>query len=142
LGLWLYWPFGKGQLGFIKRASKKLARQIFHGMVIHGPGLQNKQLFLFRVVDIATELYVMSACISKSEQVPGSRDLVQLFCENSRRRIGNLFTELWSNSDSFKYKLAQRIADQEFSWLEEGIIKDRALRLIKNPSYQEDRLLH
>ncbi len=142
LRLWVYWPFGKGQLGFIKRASKKLARQIFHGMVIHGPGLQNKQLFLFRIVDIATELYVMSACQSKSEQVPGSKDLARLFCENARRRIGNLFKELWNNSDNFKYKLAKQIAGEEFLWLEEGIIKDRALRLIKSPTYQEDRLLH
>lgn len=142
LKLWFYWPFGSGHLGFIKRASKKLARQIFHGMLVHGPGLQNKQLFLFRIVDIATELYVMAACLSKAEQVPGAKDLAQLFCENSRRRIGTLFKELWSNSDRFKYKLAQRIADEEFLWLEEGLIKDRLLRLIKRPTYQEEKILH
>lgn len=140
--LWFYWPFGKGELGFIKRTSKRLARQIFHGMIIHGPNLQNKQLFLFRVVDIATELYVMSACLAKAEQVPGSKELVQLFCQNSRRRIGILFNELWDNSDRLKYKLAQSITDKEYLWLEEGIIMDRRPWMINKKHEERLRTFH
>lgn len=92
-------------------------------MVKFGPGLQNKQQFLFRIVDIATELYVMSATISHADKVKGDAyTLSELFCENAKRKINILFEELWDNSDSFKYHLAQRIEKDEFFWLEEGII--------------------
>ncbi|MCM2351406.1 MAG: acyl-CoA dehydrogenase family protein [Bacteriovoracaceae bacterium] len=137
IGLWFTLPFGGGHLGYIKRSTKKLARQIFYGMIIHGPALQYKQQFLFRVVDIATELYVMAATISKSKQVHDSEDLAELFCQNSRRKVDMLFEELWNNSDKLKYDLAQRIEDDEFFWLEQGIIKDRPVWLIKN-HYDED----
>ncbi len=143
LKLWLFRPFGGGDLGYINRATKKLARQIFHGMVIHGPGLQNRQQFLFRVVDIATELYVMAATISKSEQVHGSGDLAKLFCENSRRKVDQLFKDLWNNSDKFKYNLAQRIENDEFSWLEEGVVQDRPHRIQQgHSSVRSVRTLH
>lgn len=123
LKLWIFMPFGGGHLGYINRATKKLARQIFHGMVRHGPGLQNKQQFLFRIVDIATELYVMAASISRAKKLGGDAHLfADLFCENARRKVDILFHELWHNSDSAKYKLAQRIEKDEFMWLEDGII--------------------
>ena len=118
--LWLVWPFGNSHLSFIKRSSKKLARQIFHGMLIHGPGLQNRQIFLFRIVDIATELYVMAATLSKSQKFEEGKDLADLFCQNSRRRILNLFEDLWHNSDKQKYQIAQRFEKDEFLWLEAG----------------------
>jgi alkylation response protein AidB-like acyl-CoA dehydrogenase len=123
LRLWVFMPFGGGHLGYINRATKKLARQIFHGMVRFGPRLQNKQQFLFRIVDIATELYVMAASISKAEKLGGeARVISDLFCENSRRKVAILFNELWDNSDVLKYKIAQRIEKDEFMWLENGII--------------------
>lgn len=119
--LWFYWPFGSSHLSFINRATKKLARQIFHGMVIHGPGLQNKQMFLFRIVDIATELYVMSAALSKSRKT-GDFELNQLFFENSKFKIKRLFEDLWSNSDELKYRVAQDVEKDKFTHLESGII--------------------
>jgi alkylation response protein AidB-like acyl-CoA dehydrogenase len=121
--LWLFMPFGGGHLGFIKRSTKKLARSIFHGMVRHGPGLQNKQQFLFRIVDIATELYVMSAVISKAKDQPEAQEIAEIFCLNARRKVERLFHDLWHNSDSMKYKLAQRIEKDEFLWLENGIVE-------------------
>ena len=123
LKLWIFMPFGGGHVGYINRATKKLARQIFHGMVRHGPRLQNKQQFLFRIVDIATELYVMAASISRARKLGGDAHLfADLFCENARRKVDILFHELWHNSDTTKYKLAQRIEKDEFLWLEDGII--------------------
>ena len=119
--LWLYWPFGSSHLSFINRATKKLARQIFHGMVVHGPGLQNKQMFLFRIVDIATELYVMSAALSKAKQTD-DYELTELFYQNSRRKIKRLFEDLWSNSDSLKYRIAQDVEKDKFINLEAGIV--------------------
>lgn len=123
LSLWIYWPFGEGHLGFIRRSTKKLARQILHGMVKHGPGLQNKQQFLFRIVDIATELYVMSATIAHAKKLKGSSwELSDLFCENARHRVNTLFQELWDNNDELKNELARKVEKDEFLWLEEGIL--------------------
>lgn len=122
--LWFFWPFGRSHLSFINRSTKKLARQIFHGMIYHGPGLQNRQMFLFRVVDIATELYVMAATIAKSKKLGDkAQELSDVFCENSRRKIEILFNELWDNSDKAKYKLAQKVEHDQFLWLEDGIIE-------------------
>lgn len=135
--LWLYWNlfpnFRKynrfsSHLRFINRSSKKLARSIFHGMLFYGPGLQKKQMFLFRLVDIAVELYVMSASISYSrkcmqEEHSEAEVLAILICENSSAKIDKIFKELWHNSDKSKYSLAMRIENDDFLWLESGIIE-------------------
>src|SRR5690606_25455936 len=69
---WGYWPkyseYGSlaTHLRFCDRNCRKLARQIFHGMVIHGPKLERKQAFLFRIVDICNELFAMSASITRA----------------------------------------------------------------------------
>lgn len=135
--LWFSWIFGpcyfkyhksSSHLRFINRSTKKLAREIFYGMIIHGPGLQNKQAFLFRIVDIAVELYTMAVCIAKARQVPPSAkneamDLANIYCHNSTNKVKNLFRELWCNHDLAKYEMAKRIEADEFLWLEAGIIE-------------------
>ena len=50
-------------LRFCERTARKLARAVFHGMVVHGPKLERKQAFLFRLVDICNELFAMTAAI-------------------------------------------------------------------------------
>ena len=97
-------------------------------MIIHGPGLQNKQAFLFRIVDIAVELYTMAVCIAKARkyQLLGkseAMDLANSYCQNSTIKVKNLFRELWCNHDFAKYEMAKRIEADEFRWLEEGIIE-------------------
>lgn len=137
LKLWLSfcsWPlFSSYQhfaqhLRFINCKTKKLARQIFHGMIIHGPNLQNKQAFLFRIVDIAVELYVMSACIAKArkDHQEGNEEvlfLADLVCKNSKIKIDKLFQDLWTNCDNQKYQLAKKIEEDQLLWLEEGMIE-------------------
>lgn len=142
LGLWVSLPFGGGIRGEIGRNAKKLARQIFYGMVWYGKKLEQRQQFLFRVVDIATELYVQAAVMSHADQVSGSSDLARLFCQNSERKVKRLFKELWHNSDEFKYQMAQRIENDEFIWLEDGIIKDRPVWIVKNYYEGEKRPFH
>ncbi len=127
-----YSEFGElaGHLRFVERASRKLARQIFHGMVVYQGGLQNKQAFLFRLVDVANELFAMASSVSRAQAMIERGDLAatraveiaDLFCRMSRRRIGQLFHELWHNDDALKYRTAQRILDGEHLWLEEGIL--------------------
>ena len=57
-------PRSPRHLRFVERMSRKLARESFHGMAVYQAGLQNKQAFLFRLVDVANELFAMAASIS------------------------------------------------------------------------------
>jgi hypothetical protein len=129
--------FGYGEFGplakhvrFIERASRKLARQAFHGMMRYQAGLERKQGFLFRWVDIAMELFAMTATISRTHAMrqadaPEAEEalkLTELFCENSRLKVEELFRGLWKNADAEGYALAQDVLKGKFEWLEEGII--------------------
>ncbi|HEX5720230.1 MAG TPA: acyl-CoA dehydrogenase family protein [Thermoanaerobaculia bacterium] len=131
---WGQWPrfqeFGDlaGHLRFCERNTRRLSRQIFHGMVVHQAKLQNKQAFLFRLVDIANELFAMASSVSRAQafreaghsEAENAAELADLFCRNSRRRIVRLFQDLWSNDDVRKYKIALKVLDGKHAWLEEG----------------------
>jgi hypothetical protein len=126
-------------LRFAERNSRKLARQIFHGMVVYGPKLQNKQGFLFRIVDIANELFAMAASCSRAhameqtghEHAAQAVELTDLFCRMSRRKIRRLHQDLWSNDDVRRYKVAQRVLAGRHAWLEKGILSLEDQRLAR-----------
>jgi alkylation response protein AidB-like acyl-CoA dehydrogenase len=136
---WGLWPnfseFGAlaSHLRFVDRSTRRLSRQIFHGMVVHQGKLQNKQGFLFRVVDIANELFAQAASVSRAQTMAenGNPDaakaaeLADLFCRNSRRTVGRLFRALWSNDDARKYKVGLKVLDGHHAWLEKGIVHTR-----------------
>jgi alkylation response protein AidB-like acyl-CoA dehydrogenase len=136
---WLGWghyprfaDFGAlaGHLGFVERSTRKLAREIFHGMVVHGAKLQNKQAFLFRLVDVGHELFAMAAAVTRARALAEARrpeaakaqELTDLFCRMSRRRVQQLFRALWGNDDVRKYRLAVRVLEGKHLWLERGIL--------------------
>ncbi len=132
---WGHWPsyseFGDlaTHVRFIDRQSRKLARQVFHGMVVHGARLQNKQAFLFRLVDIANELFAMASSLARAQtlrETQGSDSqeavhLAKVFCRQSRRKIVTLFRALWSNDDVLLYKSARRFLEGEQLWIKEGV---------------------
>jgi alkylation response protein AidB-like acyl-CoA dehydrogenase len=139
---WGYWPrydtYGRlgTHLRFIRRSSRRLARQVFHGMVLYGGRLQYKQAFLFRLVDIGMELFAMASAVSRAhtrarQGHPDSEkalDLVDVFCSSSRRKVKRLFLELWHNDDDAKYRTALQTLAGEHTWLERGILAhDEAL---------------
>ena len=54
-------------LRFVERSSRKLAREIFHGMAVFRAGAERRQAFLFRLVDVANELLAMAASVTRAE---------------------------------------------------------------------------
>ncbi len=133
--LWLSWgrwprygSFGPlaRHMRFVQRSSRKLARQIFHGMVVYQGGLQRKQGFLFRCVDIACDLYAMAATLSQAEamrrrggaEAASARALADAFCASTSRRVRGLFHDLWHNDDAATYRLGQDVLEGRHTWLE------------------------
>jgi hypothetical protein len=111
---------------FSERATRKLARSIFHGMVAFGPKLEKRQGILNRLVDIANEIFAMTAAISRAERLRQRRDpaavsaaeLAELFSKNARRNIQRWFHELWSNDDVSKYAVGANLLKGKHDWLE------------------------
>lgn len=117
-------------LRFIDRASKKLARQAFHGMLRYQAGLEKRQGFLFRWVDIAMELYAMAALCSrvhamrqaKHPEAASALELCDVYCAMARQHCEQLFHELWHNDDAAQTRLAKAVAAGRYTWAESGII--------------------
>ncbi len=117
-------------LRFIDRASRKLARESFHGMTVYQAKMERKQGFLFRAVDIVMELFVMAAAVSRARHMldqghPNANnalELTDLFCKASRRKVKRLFADLWANEDDAKTKLAGEILKGSQAWLHEGAL--------------------
>ena len=114
---------------FVERASRRLARTIFHNMLRYQLRLERRQQTLARFVDIGIELFAMMASCSRAQMLLAAhpddaspRELADLFCRQSRRRVAALFSSLARNEDRRGYRLAQRVLAGRFAWLEEGII--------------------
>jgi len=134
---WSVWPryseFGKlaRHVRFVDRAARKLARSVFHSMVRFGPKLELRQSVLFRLVDVAGELFAMAATCSRAQRmlerdrVAGARAvrLADLFCRQARRRVRSKFGGLRRNEDVPTYKFAQEILSGEHRWLERDIVE-------------------
>ncbi|MAE77695.1 MAG: acyl-CoA dehydrogenase [Planctomycetes bacterium] len=131
------WPPRYGEFGklakhmrFVHRSGRKLARNIFHGMVRFGPRLEKKQAFLFRCVDVALELFVMTCAVARAHRMQQMGDanaksaqrLADLTASNCRDRVRQLFGALWSNDDDLKYGVGREVLDGTHEWLEKGIM--------------------
>lgn len=133
---WGWWPrfreFGAlaKHVRFIERTSRKVARSIFYGMLVFRAGLERRQAFLFRIVDIAMELFAMTAVIGRAGQLRGSAHpstraaerMADLFCRKSRRTIAGHFRSLWRNDDALTYEVGRAVLDGSETWLEQGIV--------------------
>jgi alkylation response protein AidB-like acyl-CoA dehydrogenase len=108
-----------------ERTTRRLARRLFHAMIRFGPKLESEQVLLGRFVDIATELFAITATCARAESL-GNHDacgVADYFCGLSRSRVAQLFAGGSSNSDRAGYKLAQRLLSGEEAWLEDGILR-------------------
>lgn len=134
---WGWWPrhreFGRlaKHVRYVDRASRRLARALFHAIVRFGPKLERRQAVLARLVEIGAELFAMSAACARAQmlrtskspeersQAPSAEYLTDVFCRLARRRVEERFDRLFDNEDARVYQLAQRVAANEFTWLEE-----------------------
>ncbi|MDP9241147.1 MAG: acyl-CoA dehydrogenase family protein [Actinomycetota bacterium] len=122
------------ELRYVERAARRLARCTFYGMARWQGGLERRQGFLGRVVDIGAELFAMSASVVRAEmlrsddpvQGESAYELAEAFCKQSRGRVDALFTALWHNTDTQDHHLAQHVLQDQFTWLEEGVLDPAA----------------
>ena len=123
----LWWPLSasgsdfaaplRGHLRFAARASRRLARTLFHAMLRFGPKLEKQQLLLGRFVDIGTELFAMAATCSRAQALRTTEalDVADYFCRTARLKIDDLFRHIRHNEDRRGYRLAQRLLTGEIS---------------------------
>ena len=121
-----YAEFGRlaAHLRFVERTSRRLARSTFYGMARWQAGLEQRQRFLGRIVDIGAELYAMSASAVRAQMLgtAEARELADLFCRGARQRVAQLLHELRHNDDDHGYRVAQRVLEGRYVFAEDGII--------------------
>ncbi|HEV8529030.1 MAG TPA: acyl-CoA dehydrogenase family protein [Actinomycetes bacterium] len=130
-------------LRYVERASRKLARSTFYAMARWQGGMERKQAFLARIVDIGAELFAMAAsCVRAQMELADDRErgetayeLADIFCRQARQRVDRLFHDLWHNTDPADYRMARRVLDGRYAWQEEGIVDpvDEDLPWISEP---------
>ncbi|MFE1177546.1 acyl-CoA dehydrogenase family protein [Streptomyces sp. NPDC058773] len=126
-----YQEFGRlaGHLRYVERTSRKLARSTFYAMSRWQGRMETKQGFLGRIVDIGAELFAMSAACVRAEYLRETgehgreaQQLADVFCQQARIRVEELFGRLWSNTDELDRKVVSGVLDGSYAWLEEGIV--------------------
>lgn len=106
----------------VEKSSRKLARSIFHAMLIHGPKLEREQLLLGRLVDIGTELFVSSTTLARAQKLleDSSRNsaeidriinLAVLQSQLAHKVVDERFRSLFSNSDSKTRSIARTLME-------------------------------
>jgi alkylation response protein AidB-like acyl-CoA dehydrogenase len=124
--------FGKlsGHMGYVERASRHVARSIFHAMMRYQAKLERKQMVLFRLVDIGTDLFAMAAAISyatmlakKGGETQNAIDLADVFCREARMRVEANFANLFTDHDDAAYKLVQHLLKGEYDWLRGEVVE-------------------
>jgi alkylation response protein AidB-like acyl-CoA dehydrogenase len=115
---------------FVERASRKLARTLFHCMVRFGPKLEKRQAVLGRLVEIGAELLAITAACSRAQAMiardPANRgpvELADLFSRQARRRVADRFAAVFDNDDVAAYAVAQHVIRNEHTWLEQGMAR-------------------
>jgi alkylation response protein AidB-like acyl-CoA dehydrogenase len=133
--LWIGWLFrpsysryGKlaGHLAWAESQSRRLARSVFHGMMLYQAKMERKQAFVFRAVDIAMELTVMIANIVRAQKLvdqgkaesAAAVELSDLFARNTRLYVDAKFRELWQSDDDGKTAVGRHILEERFVWME------------------------
>ena len=116
-------PAFKPKLKYVRKTSKRLARTLFHAMLLCGPKLDKQQLLLARIAEIGTELFVITTSILRANTELNKNkqymiDLADCIFLNSKYKIDSLFTDIKNNNDNKNYKLARNILLKKYRFLE------------------------
>jgi len=116
-------------LRYARKIARRLSRNLFHAMLLHGPKLERQQILLGRFVEIGTEIFAICATCARAQSLLDQSDrdqhvveLADCFARQARLKIKELFGSLWSNNDKANYRLAQQILEGKDQWLEKGIV--------------------
>ncbi|MBD0292573.1 MAG: acyl-CoA dehydrogenase family protein [Jiangellaceae bacterium] len=114
-------------LRYVERASRRLARQTFYGMARWQGGLERRQGFLARVVDIGAELFAMAASCVRAQMLQQEGNvragqLADIFCRQAKLRAERLFDALWHNTDVADETLARAVLDGAHVWFEADVL--------------------
>ena len=120
-GLFRFYSGFDGQIAkhlrWVERRTRKLARALFHRMIVFGPKLEMRQMTLARIIDIGAELAVMGlvAARAQSQLDRGDKKDVQralLWLTTARNRVDHLFWQLRRNADAPARSLAKGLMDE------------------------------
>jgi hypothetical protein len=135
-----YGPLAR-HVRWLERTARRLARSIFHCMVVQRARLERRQRLLARVVDAGAELMAMASACAKARTMAYSPDgdskpieVADAVGRGARRRVGELLRGLRGNDDARTWKLAQSVVAGEHSWLEEGILDFHELATAAAPA--------
>jgi alkylation response protein AidB-like acyl-CoA dehydrogenase len=107
----------------VERSARKLARETFYGMARWQAGLEKRQQFLGRIVDLGAELFAMAAVCVRAQRDGGAAvDLADAFCRQATLRVDGLFNALWANTDDIDARVARDTLAGRYSWLEAGVL--------------------
>lgn len=120
----------KAHMAFVQKACRRLARDIFHQMIVYQQRFEAKQGILNQVVDIATELFTISASCSYAAALARNKpdktnavELADLFCHYARQRINTGFRSIHKSDDQKSKRVAKNLMAGQYEWLESDIIK-------------------
>ncbi len=93
-------------------------------------GLEKRQGFLARIVDIGAELFAMAACCVRAQMLradsspdaDAAYELAGVFCQQARLRVERLFDALWDNTDEADYRLAKAVLGGRHVFVEDGVL--------------------
>jgi alkylation response protein AidB-like acyl-CoA dehydrogenase len=116
-------------MDYIDRTTRKLGREIFHAMLRLGTELEQRELVMFRAVDVGTELFAMAAACSRAQMLSrrgqqNAIELADLFCREAQLRIARYFRELLGPNDGPLSRVSKEVLRGQFDWLEQGIVPE------------------
>lgn len=121
-------PAYQPYMAYIRKTSNRLARTLFHNMVRFGPALEKKQLTLSRIVEIGTELFVLTSSILRADKLlheDGSqyeeeelKAMTDYIYKDTKLKVQKLFRDLKSNSDKETRNLNKMVLNEKLKELE------------------------
>lgn len=106
----------RSSMRYVESRTRKLARALFHNMILQGPKLEMRQLTLNRLVDIGAELGVMALVASRAQGELSRGDRRNLkkaayWLESRRIVVDDLFARLSDNADAAARALAKEMME-------------------------------